>query len=460
MTASIPPSTHASTDELTPYQLCHRIVANTRADRALWFARQAQQWVPIGSSVQSEIDVDSPVVRDWQAILSQIHESTESDSDTILQNQLDRYRESSGAQTILILPLRAHDATEATSFLVLETFDSSSQPVDSAELRADWQSISGSLAPALQQTVDQIHASSWHPKRRLPWFAWAAIFVAVALILMVVQVPLRLPVEGSLEPIHQQRLFAPTAARVVAVHVVDGQEVPQDTLLVELQSDELDLQTQTVAGNLATAKAELAGRRTIRSDRSGRTTAPNASNSSGLQSSTHEMVLRERIRSYEKQLKLLQSVQASMSIRSEVPGQVRRWDEEESLVGRDVFQGQWLFDVVESSAGMIADLELSEQHIGHVLQAESESKPVTCRLRLRAHPDVTWTGEIQRVASVVHPNEKQQPVIQVIATVPRMLEGVGDQPMGSTVVGDVEAGRRSLAYVLFRPFFESLREIW
>ncbi|MFG0265990.1 MAG: alkaline protease, partial [Rhodopirellula sp. JB055] len=202
MNASLPDPTNASTDELTPYQLCHRIVADTRADRALWFARQGVRWVPIGSSVQSEIAIDSPVVRDWQAILSQIHESTEPDSDTAFQNQLDRYRESSGAQTILILPLRAKDATEATSFLVLETFDSSSQPADSAELRADWQSISGTLAPALQQTVDQIHASSWHPNRRLPWFAWAAIGAVAALSLIAVQVPLRLPVEGSLEPIH------------------------------------------------------------------------------------------------------------------------------------------------------------------------------------------------------------------------------------------------------------------
>ncbi|MFG0263616.1 MAG: biotin/lipoyl-binding protein, partial [Rhodopirellula sp. JB055] len=339
----------------------------------------------------------------------------------------------------------------------LETFDSSSRPVDSAELRADWQSVSGALAPALQQTVDQIHASSWRPKRRLPRSVLAAAGAVAALILIAVQVPLRLPVEGSLEPIHQQRLFAPTAARVVSVHVKDGQQITPGTLLVELKSDELDLQTEMVAGNLATAKAELAGRRTIRSDRS----APSSSSSTGgLQSSTNELVLRERIRSYERQLTLLKSVQASMSIRSEVEGQVRRWDENESLVGRDVFQGQWLFDVVDSSAGMVANLQLAEQHIGHVLQAQSETEVLKCRLRLRAHPDVTWTGEIQHVASVVFPNEKQQPVVQLSSTVPSTLEGLSDQPMGSTVVGDVEAGRRSLAYVLLRPLFESLREIW
>ncbi|KLU07917.1 membrane spanning export protein [Rhodopirellula islandica] len=457
MTATNPSPTHAPTDELTPYQLCHRIVAHTRADRVLWFARQENQWVPIGSSVQSEIELDSPVVHDWQAILSQIHESTETDSDTIFHNQLDQYRENSGAQTILILPLRAKGATEATSFLILETFDSSAQQVDSAELRADWQSISHTLAPALQQTVDQFQASSPRLKHRSSRALWAAIVALVALVLLVVQVPLRLPVEGSLEPIHQQRLFAPTAARVVSVHVKDGQQVERGTLLVELRSDELDLQTETVAGNLATAKAELAGRRTIRSNRS----APSSSsNTGGLQSSTNELVLRERIRSYEQQLKLLQSVQASMSIRSDVQGQVRRWDEEESLVGRDVFQGQWLFDVVDSSAGMSANLELSEQYIGHVLQAQSDDLPLKCRLRLRAHPDVTWTGEIQHLGSVVLPNQKQQPVVQVISTVPPTLEGLTDQPMGSTVVGDVAAGRRSLAYVLFRPLFESLREIW
>lgn len=461
MTATIPSQTVVSTDELTPYQLCHHIVAHTRADRALWFARRQHQWVPMGSSVQSEIAVDSPVARDWSSILSHIHESTETSTDTVFQNQLDRYRETSGAQTILILPLRAKEATEATSFLVLETFDSSAQQVDSADLRADWESISHTLAPKLQRAVDQIQTSPPRLKRRSSRAIWAAVFAVVVLVLWVVQVPLRLPVEGSLEPIHQQRLFAPTAARVVTVHVEDGQQVEQGTLLIELRSDELDLQTQMVAGNLATAKAELAGRRTIRSDRSTPSGSSNSStDSSGLQSSTNELVLRERIRSYEKQLELLQSVQASMSIRSTVQGQVRRWDEEETLVGRDVFQGQWLFDVVDSSAGMIADLELAEQHVGHVLQAQSESQPLTCHLRLRAQPDVSWTGEVQQVASAVHPNAEQQPVVQLSATVPSTLEGVTDQPMGSTVVGDVEAGRRSLAYVLFRPFFDSLREIW
>jgi len=216
-----------------------------------------------------------------------------------------------------------------------------------------------------------------------------------------------------------------------------------------------------VAGNLATAKAELAGRRTIRSGRSNQSSSSDTSTeSSGLQSSTNELVLRERIRSYEKQLELLQAVQESMSIRSTVRGQIRRWDEKETLVGRDVFQGQWLFDVVDSSAGMIADLELAEQHIGHVLQAQSESQPLICRLRLRAQPDVSWTGEVQDIASAVHPNAEQQPVIRLGATVPSTLKGVTDQSMGSTVVGDVAAGRRSLAFVLFRPFFDSLREIW
>lgn len=461
MTATIPSQSAAPTDELTPYQLCHDIVARTRADRVLWFARRENQWVPMGSSVQSETAVDSPVARDWSSILSHIQESTEPRTDTFFQNQLDRYRENSGAQTILILPLRAKEATEATSFLILETFDSSAQQVDSADLRTDWESISGTLAPALQRAVDQFQTSPSRPKRRFSRAIWATVLAAVTLVLFFVKVPLRLPVAGSLEPVHQQRLFAPTAARVVTVHVEDGQQVEPGTLLLELRSDELDLQAQMVAGNLATAKAELAGRRTIRSDRSNQSSSSDTStDSSGLQSSTNELVLRERIRSYEKQLELLQAVQESMSIRSTVRGQIRRWDEEETLVGRDVFQGQWLFDVVDSSAGMIADLELAEQHIGHVLQAQSESQPLICRLRLRAQPDVSWTGEVQDIASAVHPNEEQQPVIRVDATVPLNLKGVTDQPMGSTVVGDVTAGRRSLAFVLFRPFFDSLREIW
>ncbi|MCC9643698.1 biotin/lipoyl-binding protein [Rhodopirellula sp. JC740] len=445
-------------DAMTPYQLCHHIAACTRADRVLWFSQINERWRPIASSVRSSVSLDSGLAGEWQRILDELATTSDSSSTSSFNQLLDAYRRDNEVSTLLLLPLQSSDAKQTVSYLILETFQSPTI-VDSSELRSDWQTIAPEVATSIQRIVDTQDDSLNSPQLGTWRKALPIALVLITAALFVIRVPLRIPVEGTLHPIQQQRVFAPTYGRVVQVDVEQHQSVEAGDVLLRLQSDELDLQSEIIRGNLATAKAELAARRTVRSDRSTRSTSLSPSRSAS-ESSTNELALKERIASLEKQQQFIQRIQASMIIRAESRGTVHRWDEEKSLLGRDVFQGQWLLDVVNVDSGVQARLHLPERHLHYILHAQSQKKPLVSQLQLRSQPDVAWSSEIEQVASVVTVNEAGNPTIAMLAAA-NISSGDFEQTLlGATVVGDVHAGDSSLAFMLFRPFFESLEELW
>ncbi|EMI46141.1 biotin/lipoyl-binding protein [Rhodopirellula sp. SWK7] len=306
--------------------------------------------------------------------------------------------------------------------------------------------------------------------QRFAGLAFAAVIVGV---LLSIPVPFRLAVEGRIEPATSRGVFAPASGTLVTLSVSDGELVQAGDPLAEINSPEIQLQYERLAGELASAETELA---TLRLNQSGtgRTANGRSGNdvsrgeSSPAESrsrSARQMVLRSRIDSLREQATLIGDVKRSLAIESPVNGRVMMRDDQSDLLGQNVMQSQWLMQIVDPSGGYHAVLDLPDESFGYFSAATQTGEPVTATLRLRSSPDVEFLAELMSLANTVHWTERGEPAIEVTMRVTDSMSSENmpaetmpaDLHVGATVVGVVHAGNRAVGFVLFRPLIEWVR---
>ena len=85
----------------------------------------------------------------------------------------------------------------------------------------------------------------------------AALLACAILTLCIVPATYRVTGEGKLMPVIQRRVFAPWDGEVVAIHVIGGQHVEQDQVLIELRNDDITAQHVAVRNQLEAATQKL-----------------------------------------------------------------------------------------------------------------------------------------------------------------------------------------------------------
>jgi hypothetical protein len=155
--------------------------------------------------------------------------------------------------------------------------------------------------------------------------------------------------------------------------------------------------------------------------------------------------LKAEIAGLRKQLKLIQSQQHALTIRSLIDGTVDRWDLQQSLTARPVLHGQYLLDVISSDHGWTVELDLPEHHVNYVLDQPQRCR---CFFRMRSNPTKTYEGVVDRIADVAHLNPSGHSVVRL--TVPIETDFAAEFRSGATVVAQLRCGRRAIGFVLFR----------
>ncbi|WP_158545356.1 efflux RND transporter periplasmic adaptor subunit [Bremerella cremea] len=265
-------------------------------------------------------------------------------------------------------------------------------------------------------------------------------------------------VHGQLVPAVQRNVFAPSDGYVDEVLVQHGQHVAAGETLIQLQSNEFTLQKAEIVGQLQTAQAELDAIVVKRSQ--GMRRDPRA-DSRGAESyddlSADEQRLNTMIESLTLQRNLLQKREDALTLKSPIAGQVLDWEVDEILTMRPVARGELLMKVADVDGPWTLRLELPDKRTYHVLAAqEASAEPLPVRFQLVNEPGKSYTGQLTNTAAIVDLDEDtDEPFVPLEATfnkaeIPHMRHGL-------SVVGRIECGRRSLAYVWTYQLVETVR---
>lgn len=265
-------------------------------------------------------------------------------------------------------------------------------------------------------------------------------------------------VRGQLVPAVERNVFAPTDGYVDQILVQHGQQVTADEPLIQLQSNEFAYQKSEILGELQTAQAELDAIVVKRSQGMRRDSRSEARSSDTYEMlSADEMRLKTKIESLVQRRDLLQKRENQLTLRSPITGQVLDWEVDELLSDRPVTRGELLMKVADVEGPWILELELPDKRTYHVVTAqEAAGEPLAVRFQLVNEPGEVYHGQLVSIASIVDLDDQaDEPFVPLEAEFDKAQ--VEHLRHGLNVVGRIECGRRSVAYVWTYQLVETVR---
>ncbi len=271
--------------------------------------------------------------------------------------------------------------------------------------------------------------------------------------LMLLQTELRIEAYGELVPTQRSFVFAPDDGTITELNVEDGSSVAKSELMCVLTNEQLNIQQETIAGDLAAANARLAA---IDALRTGSRSAPGEARLL----SAEQAELDERVRSLEKQWTILTEQLELLQMASPGDGKVYGDRLRQTLYQRPVVRGQFLFEVANPSGGWQLELRVPEADIRYVLSAcEGSDQIPNVTFTLETSPEVVRETSLVSLAAstdVDHNGELSTLGIADLADV----ELNAERP-GAGVVAKIHCGKRSLGFVWFRQVIEfTQRHTW
>jgi len=266
---------------------------------------------------------------------------------------------------------------------------------------------------------------------------------AASLLLTLVKVELWVGASGRLLPTQRLQIHAAESGIVTLVAVRDGEQVSAGQLLVQLRSDELSLELESVLGQAAAADARLAAIEQLKAARSADVallSAEQAELSAGMES------LRLRRQLLERRL-------ASLEVRAEFDGRIYADDMSERMAGKPLERGQMLLELANPQGAWELQLEVPEREARHVIAAASEGAPEVSFFSESA-PEKSHITRLSRISESAVINDAGQLMVRVRADLAaEVLGGVQERP-GAGVRAEIACGQKSLGYVLLRKFLE------
>ncbi|MFM7036960.1 MAG: HlyD family efflux transporter periplasmic adaptor subunit [Planctomycetaceae bacterium] len=266
---------------------------------------------------------------------------------------------------------------------------------------------------------------------------------AASLLLTLVKVELWVGASGRLLPTQRLQIHAAESGIVTLVTVRDGEQVSAGQLLVQLRSDELSLELESVLGQAAAADARLAAIEQLKAARSADVallSAEQAELSAGMES------LRLRRQLLERRL-------ASLEVRAEFDGRIYADDMSERMAGKPLERGQMLLELANPQGAWELQLEVPEREARHVIAAASEGA-LEVSFFSESAPEKSHITRLSRISESAVINDAGQLMLRVRADLAaEVLGGMQERP-GAGVRAEIACGQKSLGYVLLRKFLE------
>jgi multidrug efflux pump subunit AcrA (membrane-fusion protein) len=276
--------------------------------------------------------------------------------------------------------------------------------------------------------------------------------LVVAGALLVIPMTFNVHAEGSLQPEQLQHLFAPFEGQVAAIRVEHGQRVSANDVLLELRSTQIDLESQRIQGEFDVTQQRIAA---IESSLLQIDDSNDEDVARMNQLAAEQEELRQLLASQQEQLAILRSQREKLVLRSPIDGQVLTWDLEQSLTDRPVQRGQLLLSVANLNGPWVAELEVPDDDIGHILKARTSPEALPVSFQLATNRGIDFEGVIRRVASRTEASDDDRPVVRVTVDVDE--KAIGELRPGATIFAKIDCGTRTAAYVWFHDVVEAVQ---
>ncbi len=379
--------------------------------------------------------------------------------------QLRRFADDVNPRTVGLIPLTAPQSEEdkgrpaTIGVFIVEQFKSvldrpareRAERVARHSARALANALRHDALPALP------FARLWHKDLGQPAMRTSTLVTAIAALIaaavaLLIPIDFNVHAQGELQPDTQQHVFAPFDGQVAAILVQHGQRVAKDDVLLELRSTDLDLETQRIQGEFDVTQKRIAA---IESSLLQVDDADDEAMRRADQLAAEQEELRQLLASQQEQLSILRQQREKLTLRSPIDGEVLTWDLEQTLSDRPVQRGQLLLNVGDLEGPWVAELEVPDDDIGYVLDAQAEETATRVSFELATHRGVDYRGEIRRIATRTETADGDRPIVRVTLDVEE--EKLDERRPGATIFAKIDCGKRSAAYVWFHDIVEAVQ---
>jgi multidrug efflux pump subunit AcrA (membrane-fusion protein) len=288
--------------------------------------------------------------------------------------------------------------------------------------------------------------------RTLPKTLTIAGIVLVALLALIFwPINFNVHCKGKLEPVICNNVFARVDGIVDELFVEHGYDVKKDQLLARLRSTTLDMNKEDLEGKLRTTAEKISA-----TDRELARRGLSRSEQDRLEGDLR--VLRKEEESLKTQLDLFQDKLEDLNVKSPITGTVLSWELRKRLERNPVQKGQILMEVANLEGPWWLELEMPEDRMGYIAQAQQElQNQLRAKLRrvleekLGEVPDEQLEAELAKVPDKELTSRLRQELGgQLYEDLHSKLAAVHDQL-------EDEAQRAQLEYVLASSSYEQMR---
>jgi biotin carboxyl carrier protein len=382
---------------------------------------------------------------------------------------LSAWQDESHARSLAIIPLSAgaesgpSDERPAGAALIAECF--AEEPAGDA-YRERVSLVARHAELAVANAIDHESLPFFRPLRTLQkarWFVEARRLpktvsiaaLAAAAVLTLVFVPADFEVEGRgvLQPQNRREVFAPADGIVADVRAEHAQPCREGDVLAVMTRSQLDFEWSRVLGEMQTARQRLASVQAARLDLAPQTAADREKYN---QLTAEESEVQELLNSLAQQHEVLKAQREELVVRSPLTGQVVTWNVRQSLQSRPVQRGQVLMQVADTSGAWVLEVEVPDDRVGHVLEAQRQVRgDLAVSFMLATEPGVVYRGNIEKVALATEIRSAEK--ANVLMTVGIDRDQIRGLRPSATVVAHIDCGRRSLGFVWFHGVWETLQ---
>lgn len=380
-----------------------------------------------------------------------------------IEKTLDEYLDTTDVTSVMVVPLYDLSRDEADGslsasdqprspgerplgVLLLETFQSEPMVEMSPAVRA----IERESSLALRNTLEHHHLFGlrfwkllgrlFHGLRR-PWLLAFTLAAIITLLLgCILKIDHQVIATGTLQPSHQQDVFAAVDGTVQTIHVKDGQQVRQGDMLLTLENAKLDQQAEKLTGEILTAQKRLSSLRAVR-------LGGQLDQLRSSQMAMEQRQLESELANLVAQQKVVRQQQASLEIVSPIDGTVIAWQIKRRLANRPVTTGNLLVRIADHDSPWILDLAIPDQDGHDILTALDESHTLPISFASATAPEQTFAGSVEGIATASRLNERGLYVIDAIASVAMKGEHAflpADHRVGADVTAKINCGPRTI----------------
>lgn len=281
------------------------------------------------------------------------------------------------------------------------------------------------------------------------------VLLPAAAVIALVLIPARLRIEvyGELVPTERVFVFAPDDGIITELHVEENAEVGEQDLLCVLTNEDLNVQAETIDGELAASNARLAAIDALRGGQ-----RPDPGEAGLLSAERAELV--ERVQSLTKQSEILADRLSRLCVTSRMKGRVYGDRLRQTLLLRPVQRGQYLLETADPTGGWQLHLRIPEAEIRYVLTAlDDSSSELPLSYSLETSPEITRQAALTTLGQATDVDRRGELSTLAIADVDS-AEFAAERP-GAGVVAKIDCGQRAAGFVWFRQVIEFVqRRLW